>query len=302
MNGKISNLNEVASLRRYTLTEGVERGLDVIDCDNGRIRFLLNVTKACDVMQLYHKGVNVSFVSKNGFSARELSFLDRFEGGMLYTCGLDSVGGREGFEIHGSLHNTPARITRAECSEEGILVEATVKSTALFGRNLTLKRRIAAKPFSDTLSIKDTVVNEGFCDEDYALLYHVNVGYPMIDEGAYVTLDEKNVIPRTPWSEKNIASMKNIGAPVPLEEETCYFLELEKPRASVTNERLGKRLTVSYSPDILDHFIEWRSMASGDYALGFEPTTTFLDDKFEYKKLAPSESVEISLDITVEEI
>lgn len=120
MNGKISNFQQVASLRRYTMTSGKETGLDVIDCDNGNLRFLLNVSKGLDVMQLYHKGQNMSFVSKNGFTAREPRFLNRFEGGMLYTCGLDNVGGREGYELHGTYHNIPAEVVCAQCGEDGI--------------------------------------------------------------------------------------------------------------------------------------------------------------------------------------
>ena len=162
-------------MRRYMLREGSEAGLEVLDCDNGKIRFLLNVSKACDVMQLYHEGQNVSFVSKNGFTKREIPFLNRFEGGMLYTCGLDSVGGREGYELHGTLHNTPAKITRAECDENGITVEATVRDTALFGKNLVLKRRIYTAIGSESVRVEDTLVNEGYADEDYCLLYHVNV-------------------------------------------------------------------------------------------------------------------------------
>ena len=75
MNGKISNLAEICSVRRYTLSEGKAKGLEVIDCDNGTIRFLLNVSKALDVMQLYHKGQNVSFLSKNAFVKESLPFL-----------------------------------------------------------------------------------------------------------------------------------------------------------------------------------------------------------------------------------
>ena len=45
MDGKISNLMQAASIRRYAFTEGVEKGLDVLDCDNGNLRFLLNVSK-----------------------------------------------------------------------------------------------------------------------------------------------------------------------------------------------------------------------------------------------------------------
>lgn len=42
MDGKISNLCQIASLRRYELSDGPERGLRVLDCDNGKLRFLLN--------------------------------------------------------------------------------------------------------------------------------------------------------------------------------------------------------------------------------------------------------------------
>lgn len=56
MDGRISNFMQAASIRRYEMTEGKERGLCVLDCDNGKLRFLLNESKALDVMQLYQKG------------------------------------------------------------------------------------------------------------------------------------------------------------------------------------------------------------------------------------------------------
>ena len=62
-----ANLEQIASIRRYVMTDGKKKGLEVIDCDNGRLRFLLNVSKACDMMQLYDRGQNLSFISKNGF-------------------------------------------------------------------------------------------------------------------------------------------------------------------------------------------------------------------------------------------
>ena len=66
---EISNFQQIASVRRYTITEGISKDLKIIDCNNGKIRFLLNESKALDVMQLYYKGENVSFISKNGFTA-----------------------------------------------------------------------------------------------------------------------------------------------------------------------------------------------------------------------------------------
>ena len=302
MDGKISNFQQIASIRRYTLTQGREKGLDVLECDNGKIRFLLNVSKACDIMQLYHEGQNMSFISKNGFTKREIPFLNRFEGGMLYTCGLDSVGGRDGFELHGTLHNIPAEITRSECNENGIFVEAVIRDTALFGKNLVLKRKIFSAIGGDYVSVEDTLTNEGYKAEEYCLLYHINVGYPMLDEGAKIIADVEDYKPRTAWAKKNDSTMYEMNAPVPNQEETCYFLKMRKPEISLLNEKINKKFTVSYSGNTLPCFVEWKSMASGDYALGLEPCTTELDDKFTYKALKSKETIKFEVKIKVNNI
>ena len=302
MNGKISNRAQVCSVRRYTLAEGRAKGLDVIDCDNGKIRFLLNVTKALDVMQLYHKGCNVSFLSKNAFVKDNLNFLRRFEGGMLYTCGLDSVGGREGYELHGNLHNIPAEVIRAEANDDGIVVEADIYDTALFGQNLVLRRKVTAKVGSDDFTVEDTLKNTAYRPENYCLLYHVNVGYPMLDAGATVEMDVASVTPRNEWSAQNEARRTLIGENVDNEDETAYFLKLAVPKATLKNEKLGKAFTLSYSAETLPCFVQWNSMASGDYALGFEPCTTYLDDKFAYQTLGAGESVTFQLHFEVKDI
>lgn len=299
MDGRISNFQQVANIRRYTLTEGGEKGLDVLDCDNGKIRFLLNVGKACDIMQLYHEGQNMSFVSKNGFIKREISFLKRFEGGMLYTCGLDSIGSRDGYELHGTLHNIPAEIIRAECNENGIIVEAIIRDTALFGKNLALKRKIFTEIGGDSITLEDTLCNIGYKEEEYCLLYHINVGYPMLDNGAKVIADVESYTPRTAWAKQNETTMYAMIGAVPNQEETCYFLKLSKPEISLINEKIGKKFTVSYSGDTLPYFVEWKSMASGDYALGLEPCTTELDDCFAYKTIEVGEKIKFFVNISI---
>ena len=224
MDERFSEFAQVASLRRYTITEGRGKGLDVIDCDNGKLRFLLNVSKACDMMQLYYKGQNMSFISKNGFTQREIPFAKRFEGGMIYTCGLDSAGEREGFEEHGTIHNVPAQILRAECNEQEIVVEAVIRDTEICGKNLVLRRKIITPIGGDTVSVCDTLTNENYRDEEYCLLYHVNIGYPMLDEGARIVADSEVCLPRTPWAEKHLDTAYQISAPIPNMEETCYYL------------------------------------------------------------------------------
>lgn len=299
MDGRISNIMQVGSLRRYMLTEGKEAGLRVIECDTGKIRFLLNESKALDIMQLYHAGQNISFLCKNGFSAKEWPFLRRFEGGMLYTCGMDAFGDIPGHEMHGSLHNTPAQVSRAEFDGENFVVSAQMSDSALFGKNLVLTRTVRTSLGSDTLILEDELKNCGTREEEYCLLYHVNVGYPMLDEGARVVGDLECAVPRTAWAAENLSSRTEITAPVPNQEEMCYFLQFRTPQVSLVNDRLGKTFTLSWSGDTLPCFIQWKSMASGDYALGLEPATSELDGGFRYSVIAPGDAVRFRLSLRV---
>ena len=47
-------------------------------------------------------------------------------------------------------------------------------------------------------------------------------------------------------------------------------------RAELKNEELGICMTISWSGDTLPILSQWRSMASGDYVLGLEPTNCYI--------------------------
>lgn len=302
MDGRISNLQQIASLRRYEMVGGREKGLEVIDCDNGKLRFLLNVTKGLDIMQVYHEGQNVSFLSKNAFTAREIPFLNRFEGGMLYTCGLDNAGGRAGYTQHGTYHETNAEILTAKCDETGILVEAEIRASALFGKNLVMRRKIFTGVGEETIHLEDTLKNEAHTDGEYVLLYHINVGYPMLDEGGKIILDEKSCSPVGAWAEQNKDSRYEMTAAKAGEEECCYYHILNKPEVALVNEKTGKKFTVKYSGETLPVFLEWKSMASGDYALGLEPCTSRIGEETVMQPLKAGASVKFTVDLSVEKL
>lgn len=298
-NGKLSNKQQLYSIHRYRMEEGPMQGLRIIDCSNGKLRFLLNESKALDMMQAYFEGENLSFVSKNGFLSRELPFMKRFEGGMLYTCGLDGVGGVEGVETHGTLHNIPATLTRAEAAEDGLVIEGFVRDSALFGKNLVLKRRIFSAYGSDSIEIRDTLVNEGEHTENYALLYHINLGFPLLDEGGRIEFDASEVTPRTPWAAAHLEGWNEIAAPKTDFEETCYYLTLREGHIAYVNERAGKTLTLRFDKQAMPNFMVWKSECCGDYALGLEPSTTKLDGDFAYRTLAAGESITFQTQIAL---
>ena len=121
----------------------------------------------------------------------------------------------------------------------------------------------------------------------------------MLDEGAKLSAELLSSEPRTPWAKENADTMLEMSAPSPRMEECCYFWHLRTPRVTLYNPKNKKRFSLTYSGDTLPEFVEWKSMASGDYALGLEPSTTKLDDGFIYRTIESGESIRFYVKLTV---
>ena len=93
---KIGNTEQVCSAQRVQIVDGRGKGARQIIVANGKLNFILSESNALDIFRLWHEGVNASFVSKNGLYTAADDFLRDFPCGMLYTCGLDAIGGVEG--------------------------------------------------------------------------------------------------------------------------------------------------------------------------------------------------------------
>ena len=296
---KIGNAEQLCMAQRVQVTDGRGNGARQIYVANGKLNFVLSESNALDVLRLWHGGTNIGFVSKNGLYTAPSDFLGNFPAGMLYTCGLDAIGGVEGHPIHGRIHSIPAEIKKLTADEKGVRVVGEIRDTALFGQNLSLTRTVSTAVGSGEVRIEDRLVNRAFRDERYCMLYHVNVGYPIVDGGAKIRGSFVESRPRTPWAEHEMAKMLAVEPPVDNAEETCYFHLTKDGKMSIENRRLGKRFTVASS---LRRFVQWKSRASGDYVVGLEPCTCWLDGDMKYSVLKPGKSVKHTIVLRVEDI
>jgi len=297
----VGNASQLCSAVRSQVTEGRAVGARLIHVHNGCLDFVLDESHALDIAQLWHEGVNVSFVSRNGLFTADGDFAQRFPGGMLYTCGLDAIGVVEGCPVHGRFHSIPADIRELRADEKGVRIVAEICDTALFGTNLSVTRTIEAAAGAGELTVTDELVNRGYVPAEYVMLYHVNVGYPFADAGARIEADIAETIPRTPWARENQATMLEVEPPADGMDEFCYFHTLRRPEVSLVNSKLGRRLTLGWSGETLPKLIEWKSRASGDFAIGLEPATCWLDGHFVRKALAPGARVVNRLSLVLSE-
>ena len=268
---------------------------------NGALELLFNKDNALDIVWANFKGVNLSFLSKNGLNDGTRNFTGNFEGGFLYTCGMDNVSGCVADKpVHGSLHYTKADNAYHYEKDGVIYVCGEVKESALFGKNLVLHR--SYKITADGLEINDTVENADFRDSKYVLLYHINYGYPFLDEGLELDLPATQSDPLTEIAKKRQADMLKITAPIDGNDEDVYYHTLSQGKIRLCNPDLGIAVGMEYDVADFPVTLQWKSMASGDYALGLEPCTTELDDRFAYRSIAAGEKISFRVAISVKRI
>lgn len=288
--GYIGNPNQLAMLRRVVIAEGRAKGAEVIEIRTaGGLELDVLPDTGLDIGQVRYNGLNMSWMSKNGYdspaiiSHSENDFVNTFPGGMLYTCGLRSVGpanrdSGEWHPTHGRFHSLPAEQVCAERTDTEILVSGAIRETALFGHCLEVKRTIRVPIFGSSVTVEDAVTNQSPADEEYMMIYHCNFGYPLLSETAFLTLPEDRVtIPRTEFAKAGLAKELQFDKPIPGEEERVFFQLMEHTyRAKLTNHAVKTCAEISWSGDTLPILGHWRSMASGDYVLGLEPTNCYL--------------------------
>lgn len=275
---KIGNLSQLCEVQHVQSVSGRSRGEELLLCSNGRLNFSLTVGHALDIYRLWDRGMNMGFVTKNGLTGFDDAFEHTFPAGMLYTCGLDNIGAaRDGRPTHGRFHAIPADITGIRADGEGITVTGTVTDAALFGENILVRRTISTAFGSGSLTVTDELTNHGYCSQPYCMLYHVNAGWPLTDTGAVLEGEFETCIPRTDWAKEREATRLTVEEPADNMEETCYFYTLKRPSVTLNNPGIGRKMTVRYSGDTLPYLIEWKSRMSGDYVIGIEPCTSWLD-------------------------
>ena len=288
--GYIGNPAQLVTLRRVTVNEGKAKGTEIIEVKTaGGLALDILPDAGLDIGQCRYKGTNMSWMSKNGYdspaviSPYEMEFLNTFPGGLLYTCGLRSAGpanrdGEEWHPQHGRYHSLAAEQISARMENDEIIIRGTVRETALFGHVLEVNRTIRIPAFGASVTIEDTVTNLTPRDEEIMQIYHCNFGYPLLSEKARLVLpQERETIPRTEFAKAGLERACEFEKPVDGEEERVFFQKMQKDFwARLENPDLGVCMHVSWSGDTLPILSQWRSMASGDYVLGLEPTNSYI--------------------------
>jgi hypothetical protein len=100
-------------------------------------------------------------------------------------------------------------------------------------------------------------------------------------------------------SKLNEKDMFKITAPIDGGAEHIFYHTLKEGLICLTNEKVGIKVEMQYNVNDFPYIVEWKSMVSGDYALGIEPALSRFD-RFQMQTLKVGEQKTYKIDISFE--
>ncbi len=292
---RVGHMDQLAGIRLVEGADGRARGSRMAEVWNGGgLEFTVAVDRALDITACRFRGVPLAWISPAGevhpayYEPEGLGWLRSFAGGLLTTCGLDHFGAPsdddgQHFGLHGRVSNVPARhlCTEPSWTEEGYCLEirGEVRQARLFGENLVLRRRISTALGANWLRIEDTVTNEGHAPQPHMILYHFNLGFPLVSEETRLRLDSQLTEPRDADAAPGLSRWSEFQAPTPGYREQVFH-HMPRPdghgvaQVELENRPLGLGLRWTYETAALPHLFEWKMMGEGAYVVGVEPANS----------------------------
>lgn len=320
MNPYIGHNSQLNSVEEVRLVGGKGDGMRLLQIRNAAgLEMTVSSDRCADISRLIFKGDNMGYFSPSGYVApsyydgKGLGFLKSFTAGFLTTCGLVAVGAPcidDGEELpqHGTIGNTPCEKIWWDEDDENIYVHANINDSGIFARKLYLKRLICISKKESKFTITDTVENQGDTESPVMILYHMNMGYPLLSENAVVEIPSVSVKPRDDHAAKDLDTWYKMLQPTVGFEEQCYVHRFgSNAYASIYNPDIRKGLSITFDPRCLDHLTEWKMMGHRDYVLGLEPGNCHTNGRNIVRKegdlkfLQPGESTSFEVIVTLYE-
>lgn len=298
---KISNFQQLGGIETSVLDNGPGRGTRIAWINTGTgLRYKVVLDRGMDILDTFFNQHSLSWlshaghVSANLFSNEGIDWLRTFGGGLLTTCGISYMGppnddehGKRG--LHGNFSNTPAElisITQPDIHSGNLdfQIVGLIKETTTFGPSLELKRTISGTIGKAGIRIKDEVTNRGNTPAPHMILYHINCGWPLIDEGTRIIWQgEKKPKPSDANNTAFNLEHEFTRCAAPMDEHSGFgedvaFIdpktdENDQVLCGYANDNLQLALSISFSKKQMPWLINWQHWGKNEFVTALEPAT-----------------------------
>ncbi|WP_195760665.1 aldose 1-epimerase family protein [Agromyces kandeliae] len=282
---RVGSREQLVSIESSTRADGPDAGTRRIRMVNADLEVDVLPDRGLDIGQVRVAGVPLAWVSPTGFRPGTVSdpsgWMRAFGGGLLTTCGLLSYGAPsedegERHPLHGTYSSLQARVVRTDVVDGELVVEGLVREVRVFGEHLELRRRISSPIGSRAIRIDDRLVNAGSRAVEPMVLYHVNLGWPLVDEGTELRTPGGLVEARDEAAERGLQSWSRFPASARAFPEQVFRHELppSTPTAIEVVAARGLAVRIAFDTSVLPALFQWRvAEENGHVVLGVEPAT-----------------------------
>ena len=283
---RVGDISSIAGAREFEYTEGPARGMRAIEVKNGAgLSFTVLPDRNMDISYASYKGMPLSYISKTGEISPafydEQDFLRNFTAGLITTCGLTYCGAPcvdngKSLGLHGRIANTQSYDVSVVNEWVGddyvITIRGTTRQASVFGEFVTNTRIITIKLGENKINVENIVENNAFEETPFMLLYHINLGYPLVDAGAKISTNCEYLRPindaaAAAEDKKFVAEEPQHG----FAEQVFFYKAPKEAWAKIENPNLGFGLKVNYDGDTMPYLVEWKMMGESEYVIGLEP-------------------------------
>ena len=314
---RVGSLAQVGGVQLMAYEEGHARGTRALEFRTGSgLRFVVEPDRGFDVGFAEFAGTGLCWLPSKGLAGPWYyegdldghAWLRVGLGGLFNTAGLVSMGTPQtvptetfGFTqrmearygTHDRIAVTPASTFAHGQEWDGdrcrLWAQGTVRQEIAYGEHLVLERHYETEIGARSFTITDRVTNEGWFDTAHQLLYHFNLGFPLLGDGAEVvasagdpddlsfsTKEDGDGSAGTRWRTVTdpVAGFTHEGYIVPMRTDADGWAAVALVNRRLRPEVGGMGVYLRYDARALPVYVAWRMMREGLYAIGFEPSTT----------------------------
>lgn len=292
MNQYVGNPTQIYGVEEMRLVGGKGDGMRMLYVRNGKgLEFWVSLDRCADISRLSLKGDNFSYITPCGYVSPAyydgvgLGFLKSFTAGFCTTCGLTAVGNPceddgEQLPLHGTISNTPCESFGYWTDDNSIHIKAVVRDARIFSHKLVLEREYVVSLDENKFTMTDTVKNVGSQEAPFEILYHCNMGYPLLCEDTEIKIPSSEVVARNEISETGLADCLKSESPQVDSEEMCFYHTLSgQAEVSIYNPNISKGMKMIFDTKELPYFTQWKMMGEYEYVMGLEPGNCLPDGR-----------------------
>ena len=315
-------------VNKQTLHGGCQEGVELIEVDNGKIKFTVIPTRGMSILRVACNDVELGWNSPIQQIVHPMFINLNDQGGlgwlagfneMMVRCGLEFAGhpGEDNgtmLSLHGRIGNIPASKVSVVLNKEAphrIRIRGLVEEKRFKFGVFELWTEVSTVPGSTTLEIKDHLVNKSEYEQEYQIIYHTNFGRPILGKGARFVAAAKSVAPFDEYAAKDLNRFPIYLGPTKDYGEQVYCLVMNADHSGQTiamlhNSDANSGVAIQYHVDSLPYFTLWKNtdLESDGYVTGLEPGSGFPYNRSierqqgRVPKLGPGDAIDFDLKIS----